>query len=86
MIKYYTIPPPKLLSDYIRFFRVLECDVRVGRNFIHRSMADGCAEMLFQYDSQFYEMMKDETKEKSFLSGIHGQTKQHRRFIINRSS
>lgn len=85
MINYYTIPPPKPLSDYIRFFWVLECDVPPGENFIYRSMADGCAEMLFHYNGQFDEVIKDEKTEKSFLSGIHGQTKQYRRFIINRS-
>jgi AraC-like DNA-binding protein len=48
-------------------------------------MADGCTEMLFHYEGRFNEVTKQEKTEKSFLSGIHGQSRQHRRFIINRS-
>jgi len=84
MTNYFTIKPPPYLTDYVRSFWVLECDVPPNEHFVYRSMADGCAELLFHYDGLFDEVQKNGTIEKSFLSGIHGQSRKFRRFIINR--
>lgn len=77
---YYTIPPPPSLSTYVRFFWVLESD----QPYCHRSMADGCAEMVFHYKGVFDEIANGKT-EKSFLAGLHGPSQLYRRFIINNS-
>lgn len=62
---------------------MLEYDAIPGGNFVYRSMADGCAELLFHYKGHFDEVQKNGTCKKSFQSGIHGQTKLIRRFTIN---
>ena len=79
-MRYYTIPPPASLAAYIRCFWVLEND----EAYIYRSIADGCAEMVFHYNGVFDEIMASSKIEKSFISGIHGQSRKVRRFIINR--
>lgn len=77
---YYTIPPPPSLSTYVRFFWVLESD----EPYCHRSMADGCAEMIFHYKGVFDEITDGKT-EKSFITGLHGPSKSYRRFTIDKS-
>lgn len=57
----------------------------VKQDFVYRSMADGCAEILFHYEGQFDELLNDDKTEKSFRSGIHGQSRHFRRFSINKS-
>lgn len=82
-IKYDTFPPPPDLAPYVRFFWVLEGEGvdRSEAPFIYRSMADGCAELLFHYSGIFDEL-KHLEHEKSFTSGIHGQSQRFRRFLI----
>jgi len=80
-MNYYTIAPPPALSPYVRFFWVLESD----EPYCHRSMADGCAEMIFHYKGVFDEITTDGQATQSFLSGLHGPSKNYRRFITDRS-
>ncbi|MFD1817022.1 Helix-turn-helix domain-containing protein [Pseudarcicella hirudinis] len=84
-MKYYTIQPSSELSGYVRYFWVLECDISRDQPYIHRSMADGCAELIFHYQGRFDELLINGTSEKSFISGIHGQAQKHSRFTINES-
>lgn len=81
-LKYYTIPPPEYLVDYVRFFWVLETDTPFH---IHRSMADVCPELIFHYKGRFDEIKSTDKKEKSFISGIHGQAKNISTFQIDES-
>ena len=83
-MKYYTINPPVHLADYVRFFWVLECQVALGDYYVHRSMADGCTELLFHYKGRFDEIFDNDSTQSSFLSGIHAQSRSVRRFKINR--
>lgn len=73
---YRVIPPPPHLAEYIRFYWVLEN----ATAYVHRAMADGCAEMIFHYSGSFDEITRDNKLEKSFLSGLHGPSKNFRRF------
>ncbi|HEX8549728.1 MAG TPA: helix-turn-helix domain-containing protein [Cytophagaceae bacterium] len=82
-MKYFTINPPAKLAGYVRFFWVLEGEASPGNPYIHRSMADGCAELLFHYQGTFEELMPDGFSEKSFSSGLAGQSQCHRRFSID---
>jgi hypothetical protein len=77
-MNYYTIGPPLSLSPWVRFFWVLESD----QPYCHRSMADGCAEMVFHYKGVFDDITTSKT-EKSFITGLHGPSKFYRRFIIH---
>ncbi len=78
---YYTIAPPLSLSAYVRFFWVLESN----EPYCHRSMADGCAEMVFHYKGIFDEITVPAQAERSFASGLHGPSQKFRRFIVNES-
>ncbi len=82
---FYTIPPPAALAKYVRVFWVLEHDVPGGETYIHRTMADGCAELVFHYKGRFDEILPSGKIEKSFLSGVGGQTTQFNRYSIQES-
>ncbi len=79
-MNYYTIAPSPALSPYVRFFWVLESD----EPYCHRSMADGCAEMIFHYKGVFDEITTDGQVTQSFMSGLHGPSQNYRRFITDR--
>ena len=81
MMTYYTIPPPANLAHYVRCFWVLEND----EPYIYRSLADGCAEMVFHYNGVFDEITGDNKTEASFRCGLHGQSRRVRRFIIDKA-
>ncbi|MEO5997296.1 MAG: helix-turn-helix domain-containing protein [Chitinophagaceae bacterium] len=80
-MRYYTIQPSQKLADYVRFFWVLESDETTDTPYIYRSLADGFAELLFHYQGTFDELISPERIEKSFISGVHGQSQKYRRFI-----
>jgi len=80
-MRFYTIQPPASLSRYVLMFWELESDASAERPYIHRSMADGCAELIFHYKGRFDELLADNRVEKSFISGIHGQSRKYSRFI-----
>jgi AraC-like DNA-binding protein len=84
-MRYYTIPPPPSLAAYVRYFWVLEGEASIAQPYIHHSMADGCAELLFHYNGVFDELITDKRTESSFRSGIAGQTKMTRRFVIQQN-
>jgi len=51
--------------------------------YCHRSMADGCVEMIFHYKGSFDEITMSGKVEKSFTAGLHGPSQNYRRFTIN---
>ncbi len=80
---YYTIPPAPELATYVRFFWVLESAASGSQPYVHRSMADGCAELIFHYRGHFQEICRNGKMEKSFTAGLHGPSRNFRRFVIN---
>ncbi len=82
---YYTLPPSPELAPYIRFFWVLESEASESRPYIHRSMADSCAELIFHYRGRFNELISTDKIEKSFTAGLHGPSQNFRRFAIQQS-
>jgi AraC-like DNA-binding protein len=78
-MNYFTIAPSPALSSYVRFFWVLESD----EPYCHRSMADGCAEMVFHYKGTFEEIMLCGRTERSFIAGLHGPSQNYRRYITD---
>lgn len=84
-MKYQTIAAPPDLAAYVRFFWILEGEATPAQSFTHRSMADGCAELIFHYQGQFDELTKANQPEKSFTSGIHGQSQHFRQFVIQQN-
>lgn len=77
---YYSIQPPDTLKDFVRCFWILESDTA---GYVHRSMADVCAEMVFHYKGEFDEIMEGKTA-PSFRSGVQGQSDKIKRFSINK--
>ncbi|RYE24131.1 MAG: AraC family transcriptional regulator [Sphingobacteriales bacterium] len=82
MVTYYTIPPPKHLQKYVRFFWVFEMKHTNAEPYIYRSMADGCTEIIFHYKGEFIELDTPGNGRQGY-SLIHGQSQQYRRFITN---
>lgn len=85
VMRYRIIIPPAELADYVRFFWVFEGTVSAGHPYVHRTMADGCAEILFHYKGHFTELLPGNKSETSFTSGISGQTSAFHRFSIDKS-
>lgn len=83
-MKYYTTQPPESLKRFVWCFWVLEGDL-TSNKYIHRSLADGCVEIVFHYKTVFDEITASETQEKSFASGISGQSRKFRRFVADKS-
>ena len=82
---YQVFDPPTNLAPYVRFFWALEADVAPGEEFVHRSMADGCVEMVFHYRSVFDEITPEELIEASPLASIQAQSTRFRRFVTRKS-
>lgn len=83
-MKYYTIQPPEQLAPYVRCFWVYEGEASPERPFVHRSYADGCAEMVFHYRGIFDQIREGHPAERSFTSGVHAQSAQFTRFVVHR--
>lgn len=80
-MNYYTIPCKPTLSRYVRFFWVLEHDgVTAAQPYTHRSMADGCCEMLFHYKGRFDDIAADGSSAPSFTAGVGGPSQNFSRF------
>lgn len=82
-MKYYIISPSPSLARWVRFFWVFEGTLKDGIPYIYRSMADGCAELLFHYKGEFTELDEtnaviDQCYARALLSGPSGR---YRRFV-----
>ncbi len=84
MTYYHTIPPSPELAAYVRFYWVLESKAAAGQPYVHRSMADGCVELLFHYQGRFNEILTAGQVEESFTAGLHGPSQAYRRFTIEK--
>ena len=82
---YQTFAPPPLLEPFVRFFWVLEADADDNNEFVHRSIADCCVEMVFHYREAFDEITPQGMIECSPLANIQAQSTQYRRYVTRRS-
>lgn len=80
MVTYYTIPPPKHLTAYVRAFWVFEMKRTNNEPYVYRSMADGCTEIIFHYKGVFEELDTPDNGLQSYAL-LHAQSQQHRRFV-----
>ena len=78
MINYQVFKPSERLSKYVRFFWCLENDDN-SAPFIHRSVADGLAELIFHYKGTFEEL-EENNRVKQAFSMVHAQSQKARRF------
>jgi AraC-like DNA-binding protein len=83
---YYTIPPTPELAPYVRAFWVFEHAVAPGSSYVYRSMADGCAEMVFHYKALWREVKEDDSSGALYPhSLLHAQSKSYKRFTTQES-
>jgi AraC-like DNA-binding protein len=76
---YKTAQPSPELAQYVRFFWMYEHAPEAGNVFVHRAMADTCAEMIFHYNNSFVELTTEGIK-KSPAAHLQGQSNTVRRF------
>lgn len=76
---YHCIQPPASLQSFVRCFWIFESNAG-SKPYIYRSMADGCAELLFHYKGIFRE--PDNTG-GDFYAGLQAPTKQFKRYITH---
>lgn len=82
-VTYYTIPPPASLTGFVRMFWVYEIE-RGDEPYVYRSMADGCAEMIFHYHNTFEEVT-DAGIVKQGHAMLQAQSQTYRRFVTRGS-
>lgn len=84
-MKYYTIAPPEILKPFVRFFWVLEHELSAREpEYVYRSIADSCTEMVFHYRASFDEIT-EQGRQNGGPSGIQFQADTYRRFITRES-
>jgi AraC-type DNA-binding domain-containing proteins len=82
---YQVFEPSPELAPYVRFFWALEAEVASGDEFVHRSMADGCVEIVFHYRGAFDELTASGSVADSPLASIQAQSTTYRRFVTKAS-
>lgn len=82
---YQVYEPHISLKPYVRFYWSLEAEVGRGEEFVHRSLADSCVEMVFHYRSAFNEITPEDRIEASPLASIQAQSTRYRRFVTGES-
>lgn len=78
-MEYTTIRPSAHLADIVRHFWILES----RGAYTHFSMPDVCSELIFHFRGSFTELLNDGREQPSFTAGVHGQSRQARKFEIN---
>jgi AraC-like DNA-binding protein len=83
-MQYYTIQPSEILKPYVRCFWVFEHNLAIDEpEYVYRSVADGCAEIVFHYKGVFDDISENNNGiAANYRSGLHSQTSQYSRFII----
>ena len=82
---YQVFEPSPRLARYVRFFWALQVDVPPGEEFVHRSMADGCVEIVFSYKGAFDEITPAGRVTSSSLASIQAQGTTYRRYATTES-
>ncbi len=75
-----TYIPSKQLTSVVRYYWSLEGELSPTEKYIHRTLANHCPELIFHYGGEFKEIVSDNKIEKTFRTGLHGQTNIVRRF------
>lgn len=80
-MNYQTYKPPANLTEIVRHYWTLEGNVSHNKEYVHRTMANFCPELIFHYGGPFREVVQDNSIKTTFITGIHGQTDKIRRFM-----
>jgi len=83
-MNYQQYKPPQILSGIVQHYWSLHGNIPADQTYIHRTLANFCPELIFHYGGTFRELTARDKNEKTFISGIHGQTDQIRRFTATK--
>lgn len=72
--------PEKYLTSAVKYYWTLHGKLSPTEMYIHRTLANHCPEIIFHYGSEFKEILGDNKTERTFRTGIHGQTDKIRKF------
>jgi AraC-like DNA-binding protein len=75
-----TYLPPNQLASVVRYYWSLDGELSPTEKYIHRTLANHCPELIFHYGGEFKEIVSCNKIEKTFRTGLHGQTNIIRRF------
>jgi len=75
-----TYIPPRHLASIVKYYWSLDGEISPSQAYVHRTLANHCPELIFHYGGEFKEILTDGKIEKTFRTGIHGQTDKIRRF------
>jgi AraC-like DNA-binding protein len=81
---FHTYQAPANLTDYIRCFWTLESTESSPLPFIHRATAECCPELIFYFRGDVNVLQNEWTKEKTFRSGLYAQSRNYRKFSIEK--
>jgi AraC-like DNA-binding protein len=79
-----TFPAPAYLAEYVRFFWILESNEPATFPFIHRATAECCPEFIFYFKGEVKVFTSEDNAEKTFASGIYAQSRDFRKFAIEK--
>lgn len=79
-MEYKTYVPAKHLTSIVKYYWSLDGKLSPTEMYVHRTLANHCPEIIFHYGSEFKELTTNNKIEKTFRTGIHGQTDQVRKF------
>lgn len=79
-----TFPAGAFLSEYVRFFWVLESNEPAAFPFIHRATAECCPELIFYYKGEVKMFTSESNPERTFSSGVYAQSRAFRKFAIEK--
>jgi AraC-like DNA-binding protein len=80
MVTFTTQRPCEELSDYIRFFWMLDVTVDSSTPFVHRALPDNCLELIFYCRGKFSIMSSRGDEGHTFRSGVFGHAQEFRQF------
>lgn len=78
-MQYQTIEAPASLHPFVKCFWSFEGN-QEGQSYVYRSLADGCAELIFHYKGLFSE---PDVQGNPFYAGLAAQTTEYKRYITN---
>lgn len=84
-MKFKTYIPEKHLTSIVKYYWTLDNKLSPTEMYVHRTLANHCPEMIFHYGNEFKEILGHNKIERTFRTGIHGQTNKIRKFTAKDS-
>lgn len=83
-MNYSIYKPSNILSKIVSHYWTLDGSISDDQTYVHRTTANFYPELIFHYGGIFEELVGDNKVEKTFRTGIHGQTDKIRRFTAKK--